>query len=66
MLQSVENFKKAIARYQLGSVSDDMFDHLHVKAYGDSMPFKSVAQTIVRNKNSVIVKVFDSSVSFCC
>eukprot|EP00475_Leptophrys_vorax_P000076 TRINITY_DN10048_c0_g1_i1.p1 TRINITY_DN10048_c0_g1~~TRINITY_DN10048_c0_g1_i1.p1 ORF type:complete len:292 (-),score=87.67 TRINITY_DN10048_c0_g1_i1:92-967(-) len=61
MLQGVENYKRSVAKMQLGSVSADMFDHIMVKAYGDDMPFQSVAQTLVRSGNSVVVNVHDSS-----
>ena len=42
--------------------SQDLFDDLEVKAYGEMQSFQDVAQTIVKGEQLLIIKVFDDSV----
>ena len=45
-----------------GRASNDIFDEIQVKAYGEMHPFGDLCQTIVRGNQLLSVKVFDESV----
>ena len=45
-----------------GRASNDIFDDLQVKAYGEFHNFQDLCQTIVRGDQLLTVKVFDESV----
>lgn len=39
-----------------------MFDHLHVKAYGQSTPLGEVAQVTIKSPTMAIINVYDTEV----
>lgn len=45
-----------------GRASNDIFDDLEVKAYGEIQRFGDLCQTVVRGQQVLTVKVFDESV----
>ena len=53
-----EEFKKI----KSSRASQDIFDDLEVKAYGEMQSFQDVAKTLVKGEQLLIVKVFDESV----
>ena len=63
MQKSAEQYSKSADTLRIGNTDAGMFDHIKVKAYGDLMPFKSVAQAVVKSQSVVIVNVHDRSVS---
>ena len=58
-LESLDDELKAI---KSGRASNDIFDELEVKAYGEMQRFGDLCQTIVRGQQLLTVKVFDESV----
>ena len=59
ILELLEEDLKSI---KSGRASNDIFDDLEVKAYGEFHPFGDLCQTIVRGNQLLTVKVFDESV----
>ena len=59
ILELLEDELKTI---KSGRASNDIFDDLEVKAYGEFHPFGDLCQTIVRGNQLLTVKVFDESV----
>jgi ribosome recycling factor len=61
MSKATEHYAQSANTLRIGQVDPNMFEHVKVKAYGDLMPFKAVAQTVVKSQNIVIVNVHDRS-----
>ena len=63
LLQDVlEMMEDDLTTIKSGRASNDIFDDLQVKAYGEHHHFSDLCQTIVRGDQLLTVKVFDESV----
>uniref|UniRef100_A0A7S3CKV0 Ribosome recycling factor domain-containing protein n=1 Tax=Strombidium rassoulzadegani TaxID=1082188 RepID=A0A7S3CKV0_9SPIT len=58
----LEDIEEKLAQIKSGRASNDIFDDLEVKAYGESQVFQDLCQTIVRSPSLLTVKVFDEGV----
>lgn len=58
----IEIFEEDLKTIKSGRATNDVFDDLEVKAYGEMQPFGDLCQTIVRGNQILTVKVYDESV----
>ena len=58
----MELLEEDLASIKSGRATNDVFDDLEVKAYGEMFPFGDLCQTIVRGTQILTVKVYDESV----
>ena len=55
-------FEDDLKTIKSGRATNDVFDDLEVKAYGEMQSFGDLCQTIVRGNQILTVKVYDESV----
>ena len=58
----IEIFEDNLKKIKSGRASNDIFDELEVKAYGEMSRLGDLCQTIVRGNQLLTVKCFDESV----
>ncbi len=56
------HLKQEFAKLQVGRANPELFEHLMVEAYGTTQSIKTVAQIIVQDARSLMIKPFDKSV----
>ena len=58
----LETLEEKLKNIKSNRASNDVFDELPVKAYGEIQRFGALTQTIVRGQQLLTVKVYDDSV----
>ena len=62
LVDVIDMFEDNLKKIKSGRASNDIFDELEVKAYGEMTRLGDLCQTIVRGNQLLTVKVFDESV----
>jgi len=59
---SIEHLKKEFSKISTGRANPELFEGVMVEAYGQLGPIKNVAQIIVTDARTIMIKPFDRSV----
>ncbi len=59
---SVAHMRKEFSKLQVGRANPELFEDVLVEVYGSKQPVKNVAQIIVQDAKSILIKPFDRSV----
>ena len=62
LTEALDELEDQLKTVKSDRASNDIFDDIEVKAYGEFHPFGDLCQTIVRGNQILTVKVFDESV----
>lgn len=61
---AIQHLKQSLGSLRPGRADASVFDTLQVEAYGQSLSISQVAQVSVTSPQSLLLNVFDPSVSF--